>query len=90
MHTSTTAHEKVRTIWFSRDGENPVNGWLRVRGTRPDDFELKSPNFRIPEDVLQAAETAMAQLRDGEWPASYFQALATIQSVTQRQIWDSL
>jgi hypothetical protein len=90
MSTPANVHEKVHTIWFVRDGENPVHGWLRVRGTRPDKFELKSPNYRIPEDVHRAAETAMKQLEEGEWPTSYFQALATMQSVTQRQIWDSV
>ena len=34
------ALERMHIIWFHRGGDNHVEGWLRIRGGRADDYEL--------------------------------------------------
>ena len=86
MTTPATGLEQTFTIWFNRGGENPVDGWLRIRGGRVDDFELTSPVLRIPQDACDAVKLAIARLEEGKSPASYFQALDAIQSMGGSQV----
>jgi hypothetical protein len=81
MATLGDPQEPLRTIRFSRFGDDPFEGEFYVRGNRFVDYRLTSPVGRIPQDAHSAAEAAKVCMESGA-PDAYRRAVDALQAVS--------
>jgi hypothetical protein len=78
----THPSEPLRTIAFSRyGGPHPFTGNFFIRGSHFEDFQLRSPTGRVPQDAYDAVQAAKAIMARGG-PDAYRQAVDALNAVS--------